>query len=76
MRIRIAGRPIAAGALLALVGLMLAVAAVALWARGDFGPLEYGVALRLVVPSSSLLVLGCQTIFASFFISILGLSRG
>ena len=35
--------------------------------------LDYSVALRVVVPSVVLIVIGAQTIFSSFFLSFLGL---
>ncbi len=44
------------------------------WAAGGFGPLEEG--LREVLFWSMWLFLGVQTIFSSFFLSMLGISRG
>jgi glycosyltransferase involved in cell wall biosynthesis len=44
------------------------------WAAGGFGPMEYG--LREVLFWSMWLFLGVQTIFASFFLSMLGISHG
>jgi hypothetical protein len=44
------------------------------WAAAGFGPLEEG--LREVLFWSMWLFLGVQTIFSSFFLSMLGISRG
>lgn len=66
---------LAVGALTTLVGIGLLVNAVFLWGQEGFGPLDYRQTMRLVIPSATLLVLGVQTIFSSFFLSILGLAR-
>jgi glycosyltransferase involved in cell wall biosynthesis len=64
-----------------LVGFVMAAAGFAgnarvvwIWAAGGFGPLEEG--LREVLFWSMWLFLGVQTIFSSFFLSMLGISRG
>lgn len=64
-----------AGLLLVLLGLAGTIWAVADWGLQAFGPLEPGRMMRLLIPSGTALVIGCQTIFASFFLSILGLRR-
>jgi glycosyltransferase involved in cell wall biosynthesis len=68
-----------AGALvgLGLIFAGLAMSVVALFAWGDtgFAELDYRDTLRLVVPASTMLILGVQTVLASFFISILGIER-
>ncbi len=61
------------GATLFLTGIGLSLGAVGVWGNVEFGPLEVGRALRLVIPASLLLVLGCQIVMASFFFSVLGL---
>ena len=43
------------------------------WAASDFGPFDQ---IRSVIIFSLLLFLGVQVIFSSFFISMLGISRG
>ena len=66
---------------LAIGGLMLlagvAGAAVAVWSWGavGFGALDPRVTMREVIPAALLLTLGVQTIFASFFLSILGIDE-
>lgn len=64
-----------AGLLLVLLGAAGTIWAVADWGLQAFGPLEPGRMMRLLIPSGTALVIGCQTIFASFFLSILGLRR-
>jgi glycosyltransferase involved in cell wall biosynthesis len=60
-----------AGALMALVGVVALVVAVASWSAAGFGTLNPSLTMREVIPAVVLLALGTQTIFASFFISIL-----
>ena len=60
-----------AGALMALVGVIALVVAVASWSAVGFGTLNPSLTMREVIPAVVLLALGTQTIFASFFISIL-----
>ncbi len=63
------------GAALLLAGLGALAVAFAGWARAGFGPLDPSDGMRLVVPAMLLSTLGIQTLFASFFLSILGLRR-
>jgi glycosyltransferase involved in cell wall biosynthesis len=64
-----------AGALLTLTGLATSVYALSLWGSRHFGPLDYSHTMRVVIPGALLLTLGVQTVFASFFMSVLGLRR-
>jgi glycosyltransferase involved in cell wall biosynthesis len=66
-------RGIAAGATACVFGFVLVLLAVNYWRMAHFGALDSHVTLRLVVPGVLLLMLGIQTIFGSFFLSILGL---
>lgn len=61
-----------AGALVLLVGLGLGVFIVAKWVDRGFGELGEQ---RLAILSLTLIVLGVQIVFTSFFLSILGLRR-
>jgi len=63
------------GAGLALAGLAGSLYAVGVWGAHEFGRLDISRTLRLVIPSALALTLGVQTIFASFFLSVLGLKR-
>lgn len=53
----------------------LTVVALAIWGGTGFGALHYRETLRIVIPASTMLILGVQTIFSSFFISILGIEH-
>ncbi len=64
-----------AGTLMALGGLVALVVAVASWQSVGFGNLNPSTTMREVIPAVVLLALGTQTIFASFFISILAIDR-
>src|SRR5467141_26235 len=64
-----------AGALMALGGLVALVLAVVSWQSAGFGNLNPSTTMREVIPAVVLLALGTQTIFASFFISILAIER-
>jgi glycosyltransferase involved in cell wall biosynthesis len=64
-----------AGGTLAFLGLVSTVTLVARWSMADFGPLDPVVTFRLVIPAVLLLILGCQLVLGSFFLSILGLRR-
>jgi len=62
-----------AGAVLSLVGLAGDVWVLWQWARSGFGPLNE---IRSVIFWSLWFFLGVQTLFSSFFLSMLGISRG
>jgi hypothetical protein len=61
------------GGLFLLGGLALLAHAICLWADAGFGPLSYSENMRRVTPVATLVLLGVQTIFSGFFISVLGL---
>jgi glycosyltransferase involved in cell wall biosynthesis len=64
---------LAAGALLFLLGVAGTAVAVLSWGAVGFGNLDPRLTMREVIPAAVLLTLGVQTIFASFFLSILGI---
>jgi glycosyltransferase involved in cell wall biosynthesis len=66
---------LAGGAGLTIAGLAASAYAVGAWGSKHFGALDYSHTMRLVIPAALLLTLGTQTIFASFFMSVLGLRR-
>jgi hypothetical protein len=66
---------LAAGAVLTIAGLATSVFAVSTWGSQHFGTLDYSRTMRLVIPAALFLTLGVQTVFASFFMSVLGLRR-
>jgi hypothetical protein len=63
------------GSVLIAGGLGGSIYAVDVWGARHFGALDYSHTMRLVIPSVLALVLGLQTVFASFFLSVLGLRR-
>jgi hypothetical protein len=66
---------VAVGALMSLTGLIALLVAVASWGSVGFGNLDPSLTMREVIPAVVLLALGTQTVFASFFISILSIDR-
>jgi len=61
--------------LVLLIGVGLLGAAVLKWQSTGFGRLDYVYTMRLVIPGATLTALAIQTIFSSFFISLLGMRR-
>jgi glycosyltransferase involved in cell wall biosynthesis len=64
-------RGLALGALLLLLGFASFAAALADWFDVGFGALTTGSAIRLVIVSSTTLVLGAQILYGSFFLYLL-----
>jgi glycosyltransferase involved in cell wall biosynthesis len=62
-----------AGALMVVAGIVGLVLAVMSWQAVGFGNLDPSVTMREVIPAVVLLAIGTQTVFASFFISILSI---
>ena len=63
------------GGLLVALGLGGSFYALTTWGRSQFGPLDPFKTMRMVIPSVMALTLGCQVVFSSFFVSVLGLKR-
>lgn len=68
-------RGLAAGTLGFLCGLLFAVWALWSWMQVGFGHLDVTQVMRLAIPGAMLLVLGFQTVLASFFGSVLGMGK-
>jgi glycosyltransferase involved in cell wall biosynthesis len=68
-------RGLALGFAATLIGGGLLVGAVNQWRAAGFGALDYATTMRLVIPGVTLAALGCQTMFSSFFLSILRMAR-
>ena len=65
---------IIAGLLVLLAGLAMFLRALWLWQQADFGLLPSTAEnLRRLIPAATLMLLGVQTVFSSFFMSVLGL---
>lgn len=56
-------------------GVVLLALAVNRWRLVHFGALDYSATMRLVVPGATLAVMGVQTFFSSFVLSLLTLGR-
>jgi glycosyltransferase involved in cell wall biosynthesis len=63
------------GLALLLAGIGLSIYTVAFWSGRSFGALSTSSTIRLVVPAATLMILGLETVLASFFLSILGINR-
>jgi glycosyltransferase involved in cell wall biosynthesis len=63
------------GLVVALAGFGLLYSGFLFWERHHFGPLSYPDSLRLIIPGVTCLTLGVETVFSSFFLSVLGLAR-
>lgn len=61
--------------LMLIVGIVLLLVAVNQWRMTGFGLLDYSQTMRWVIPGSMLTALAVQTLFSSFFMSILGMKR-
>ena len=61
------------GIILFVAGLVFSLLAILQWTHSDFGPLDPSRTLRMAIPAATALMLGCQIILASFFLSVLGL---
>jgi glycosyltransferase involved in cell wall biosynthesis len=62
------------GLLLLVIGFGGSLAAFVHWRDAGYGPLSVQRTLRQVIPSALSMTIGVQTILASFFLSVLGLS--
>jgi len=63
------------GALLVVAGLAFSVFSVWTWKRARFGGLDPAYTLRIIIPAVTSMIIGIQTVFSSFFLSVLGLRR-
>jgi hypothetical protein len=63
------------GAILVVLGFATSSFAVGIWGSHHFGHLDYSHTMRMVIPAVLFLILGAQTVFASFFLSVLGMRR-
>ena len=68
-------RGLVASLVMLVFGVGLLLAAVNQWRLADFGRLDYSQTMRLVIPGATLTMAAVQTMFSSFFISLLGLQR-
>ncbi len=65
----VAGLVLVGGGLASLLGALL------YWRSKGFGPLDYSVSQPIIIPGVTAIVLGLQTVFSSFLLSVFGLAR-
>lgn len=63
------------GLLFFIAGTSISGYAFFLWSKVNFGRLDYGNILRMIIPAATLILIGVQIIFSSFFLSILKIKR-
>ena len=63
------------GVLTLIVGVVAAAISLWRWRNVGFGELDPAQQIRVVVPAALGLILGASTIFASLFLSILGMDK-
>jgi len=68
-------RGIVLGGFLSLIGIAGSVYAFIAWGKTSFGPLVPSSMMRMVIPSLTCLALGVEIVFASFFLSVLGIKH-
>lgn len=68
-------RGLFAGIVTFACGFALSIASVVYWHQQGLGPLNPSLSLRLVIPGGTLVTLGIQMVFASFFLSIMRMNR-
>ncbi|MGH9852981.1 MAG: glycosyltransferase family 2 protein [Blastocatellia bacterium] len=66
---------LAVGIVLLLFGLGSSIYALSDWGAREFGALDPFRVMRMIIPAVTALVLGCQIILSSFFLSVLRLRR-
>ena len=64
---------LAIGVIMFVLGVAGSIIALVTWQSVGFGALDPRVTMREIIPTAVLLTLGVQTVFASFFLSILGI---
>lgn len=64
-----------AGLVLLVLGIAGSILGVRLWHESGFGSLNPGVALRVTLPSATAIILGVETVMASWFLGVLRLAN-
>ncbi len=64
-----------AGVVLSLIGLIITIVAFVIWGNASFGDLEAELMMRITIPAATLIAIGVELIFASFFLGILEIKK-
>jgi hypothetical protein len=68
-------RGLLAGVAIGIAGMVGLIFSLTYWHANKFGQLNYEHSLRLMVPSVTALIVSCQIILGTFFLSILGIKQ-
>jgi len=63
------------GTILSLLGIAGSVYAVTIWGSHSYGPLVPSKMLRIILPSTTLFIIGIQTILSSFLLSVICIKK-
>lgn len=63
------------GILILLTGIGGTFYSLSIWKESNFGQLEYSSILRIVIPSVVAIIIGLQTVLASFLLSVLSVNK-
>lgn len=66
---------IAIGFILFLLGIMISILGIVVWKKESFGQLDPTFVMRLLIPAVTVIIIGIQILFASFFIGILNIEH-
>jgi hypothetical protein len=66
---------LAVGSALLLAGITGSILAASSWSLRSFPALDPSTTMRTIIPAVTSLTLGCQIVFSSFFLSVLGMRR-
>lgn len=63
------------GFLLCFLGIIISIFGVLIWKKNSFGQLDPTRIMRLLIPAVTIIILGIQILFASFFVGILNIKH-
>ncbi|WP_303871823.1 glycosyltransferase family 2 protein [Acetobacterium wieringae] len=63
------------GVLLTLLGIVATIVAFVIWGNNSFGNLQPESIMKITIPATTLIAIGVELIFASFFLGILEIER-
>lgn len=63
------------GFILFFVGIIVSIFGILVWKKASFGQLDPTIVMRMLIPAVTVIVIGIQVLFASFFIGILNIKH-